>query len=75
LPYVEQDALGQLYRYDLSFFDPANGAAISVPLKVFISPAAPPGRIGQCVDNNGNPTGTLGAEGDSFAPNSVDAFW
>jgi prepilin-type processing-associated H-X9-DG protein len=24
---------------------------------------------------NGNPTGTIGAEGDYFAPNSVQAYW
>jgi prepilin-type N-terminal cleavage/methylation domain-containing protein len=75
LPYLEQDNLAQLYHYDINFYDPANGAAISVPLKVYTCPAAPAGRVDQCVDVNLNPTGTVGAEGDYFAPNSVDAFW
>jgi prepilin-type N-terminal cleavage/methylation domain-containing protein len=74
LPYLEQDNLAQLYHFDLNFYDPANGPAISVPLKVYNCPAAPPGRVDQCVDVNGNPTGTTGAEGDYIAPNSVDAF-
>jgi prepilin-type processing-associated H-X9-DG protein len=42
---------------------------------VFTCPVAPPGRVDTIVDVNLNPTGTVGAEGDYFAPNSVDAFW
>jgi len=75
LPYIEQEPVAKIYRYDLNFYDPANGPAISVPLKVFTCPSAPAGRVDTVVDVNLKPTGTLGAEGDYFAPNSVDAFW
>jgi prepilin-type N-terminal cleavage/methylation domain-containing protein/prepilin-type processing-associated H-X9-DG protein len=75
LPYVEQDVIAQRYRMDLSFYDPANGPLVAVPLKVFTCPDAPAGRVVHLVDVNGNPMGTTGAEGDYFAPNSVDAFW
>jgi prepilin-type N-terminal cleavage/methylation domain-containing protein/prepilin-type processing-associated H-X9-DG protein len=76
LPYLEQDTIARRYRMDLSFYDPANSAMVSLPLKVFTCPATPSaGRTVNLVDVNGNPTGALGAEGDYFAPNSVDAFW
>ena len=76
LPYLEQDNIARLYRMDLSFYDPANNALVSLPLKVFVCPATPNGgRTVQLVDVNGNPTGAVGAEGDYFAPNSVDAYW
>src|ERR1700760_1701358 len=75
LPYLEQDNLARQYRMDLSFYDPANSALVSLPLKVFVCPATPNGgRTVGLVDVNGNPTGAVGAEGDYFAPNSVDAF-
>jgi prepilin-type processing-associated H-X9-DG protein len=75
LPYLEQNVLAAQYHYDLNFYDPANGDAIQMPLKVYLCPAAPAGRSDACVDVNLVPTGTTGAEGDYFAPNSVDAFW
>jgi prepilin-type N-terminal cleavage/methylation domain-containing protein/prepilin-type processing-associated H-X9-DG protein len=75
LPYLEQQPLANIYRFDLNFYDPLNGPAISQPVSVYTCPSAPPGRVDQVVDVNGNPTGTFGAEGDYFAPNSVDAFW
>jgi prepilin-type N-terminal cleavage/methylation domain-containing protein/prepilin-type processing-associated H-X9-DG protein len=76
LPYLEQDTMARKYRMDLSFYDPANSAMVSLPLKMFTCPATPyAGRTVGLVDVNGNPTGAVGAEGDYFAPNSVDAFW
>jgi prepilin-type N-terminal cleavage/methylation domain-containing protein/prepilin-type processing-associated H-X9-DG protein len=75
LQFIEQGNLANLYNYNLNWYDPANGPAISFPIKVFNCPSAPSGRTDQVVDVNGNPTGTTGAEGDYFAPNSVQAFW
>ena len=75
LPYLEQQPLADIYRFDLDFYNPLNGPAVSQPLAVYTCPAAPPGRFDNIVDVNGNPTGTIGAEGDYFAPNSVDAYW
>lgn len=75
LSYLEQDTIARSYRMDCNFYDPVNGALVTLPLKVFSCAAAPPGRRDNLVDVNGNPTGTVGAEGDYFAPNSVDAFW
>jgi prepilin-type N-terminal cleavage/methylation domain-containing protein/prepilin-type processing-associated H-X9-DG protein len=75
LPYIEQGNVANIYRMDLNFYDPANAPAVSVPLAIYTCPTAPPGRTDNLVDVNGNPTGAIGAEGDYFAPNSVDAFW
>jgi prepilin-type N-terminal cleavage/methylation domain-containing protein/prepilin-type processing-associated H-X9-DG protein len=76
LPYLEQGNIAQRYQMNLNFYDPGNGGLVSVPLKVYVCPATPAGgRTVNLVDVNGNPTGTLGAEGDYFAPNSVDAYW
>jgi prepilin-type N-terminal cleavage/methylation domain-containing protein/prepilin-type processing-associated H-X9-DG protein len=75
LPYIEQDNIGNIYNNSLNFYDPANGPAVSIPIKTFICPKSPSGRFDAIVDVNGNPTGTIGAEGDYFAPNSVTAFW
>jgi prepilin-type N-terminal cleavage/methylation domain-containing protein/prepilin-type processing-associated H-X9-DG protein len=75
LPFLEQGNIANIYRMDLNFYDPANGPAVSVPLAVYTCPTAPPGRTDNLVNVNGNPTGAVGAEGDYFAPNSVDAFW
>jgi prepilin-type N-terminal cleavage/methylation domain-containing protein/prepilin-type processing-associated H-X9-DG protein len=75
LPYIEQSTVANIYRMDLNFYDPANGPAVALPLAIYSCPSAPAGRIDHLVDVNGNLTGTTGAEGDYFAPNSVDAFW
>jgi prepilin-type N-terminal cleavage/methylation domain-containing protein len=75
LSYIEQEPIARQYRYDLNFYDPANASLISVPVKTFTCPMAPPGRVDTVVDASGNLTGGLGAEGDYFAPNSVDAYW
>ncbi len=68
--------MSRLYRYDLDFWDPANAPVVSLPLKVFSCASSPTdGQTAGLVDVNGNSPGTFGAEGDYFAPNSVDAFW
>src|SRR5207302_11170491 len=69
LPYLEQDNIARQYRMDLSFYDPANGTLVAVPLKAFTCPATPgAGRTVGLVDVNGNVSGAAGAEGDYFAP-------
>ncbi len=81
LPYIEQDTTAHLYHYDRNFWDPANAAAVSLPVKVFICPATPEGTrwvdiiTGDDAPVSGLDTGINGAVGDYFAPNSVDAFW
>jgi len=76
LPYLEQDNVYRIYDMTRSFYDPANGPAVAFPMPMFICPMNPqPGRVVNLVDVNGNQTGTMGAEGDYFVPNSVDAFW
>jgi prepilin-type N-terminal cleavage/methylation domain-containing protein len=75
LPYLEQDNVSRLYNPAKDFFDPANQAAIQVPVKVFECPAAPNPRMISIVMTDGTPTGAVGAAGDYFTPNSVDAYW
>jgi prepilin-type N-terminal cleavage/methylation domain-containing protein/prepilin-type processing-associated H-X9-DG protein len=45
LPYLEQEALGAQYRWDVDFFDPANQPAVATQLKVLQCPAAAPNRV------------------------------
>lgn len=76
LPFIEQEAVAERYNFNLDFYAPGNAAAVSVPIPVYSCPAKPGGaRTVNLVDVHGNPTGTIGAEGDYFAPNSVDAYW
>ncbi len=81
LPYLEQDTVARIYHFDLSFWDPANARAVGVPVKTFICPATPEGQrwIDIITDDDANvvglDTGVMGAVGDYFAPNCVDAFW
>jgi prepilin-type processing-associated H-X9-DG protein/prepilin-type N-terminal cleavage/methylation domain-containing protein len=44
LPYLEQDNLHRLYRWDVGFNHPDNWAVVSTRLKVFECPSAPTGR-------------------------------
>jgi prepilin-type N-terminal cleavage/methylation domain-containing protein len=44
LPYLEQEPLGELYRFDLPFDDPANQPVVTAPLKILECPNAPMGR-------------------------------
>ena len=75
LSYLEQVTLGELYDTTKNFYDPVNQPYIKVPLPVFICPAAPSGRMVTISDQAGKPTGAIGAAGDYFAANSVDAYW
>jgi len=76
LPYLEQEAVADYYRFDLNFYDPGNSVAVSKVLPIYSCAAKPgAGRVVNLVDVNGNQTGTVGAEGDYFAPNCVDAYW
>jgi prepilin-type N-terminal cleavage/methylation domain-containing protein/prepilin-type processing-associated H-X9-DG protein len=75
LPFIEQDGLARVYRMDLNFYDPGNQTAIQSPIKIYTCPSAPGDRTVSIWDHSNTPTGTVGAAGDYFAPNSVDAFW
>jgi prepilin-type N-terminal cleavage/methylation domain-containing protein/prepilin-type processing-associated H-X9-DG protein len=79
LPYIEQEPLANLYNYNLNFWDPGNAAAVAIPVQVYTCPAAPPGRTTIIITDDDAPvTGIvcgIGAEGDFFAPNAVDAYW
>jgi len=41
LPFVEQEAVFRLYRWDLFWNDPLNQPAVATPLSVFLCPSAP----------------------------------
>ena len=80
LPYMEEKGLAKQYNYNLNFWDLGNSAAVSTPITVFSCPSAPWGRKVEIITDDDAPvpgihTGSIGAEGDYFAPNSVDAFW
>ena len=80
LPYLEEKGLAKQYQYNLNFWDPGNAVAVATPVKTFCCPSAPWGRSVQIITDDDAPvvgitTGSIGAEGDYFAPNCVDAFW
>ena len=45
LPFIEQQPLANLYRWDLRLSDPLNQPVVSAPLKVFQCPSAEPDRF------------------------------
>lgn len=75
LGHLEQVPLGSAYDLKKDFYDPVNQPLIKVPLNVFVCPSAPAGREITIIDQKNNPTGAIGAAGDYFVPNSVDAYW
>ena len=75
LAYLEQEPLADLYDLEQNFYAPANQPLVSVRLDTFVCPSAPDGRYIEIIDQSGNDTGAIGAAGDYFAPNSVDAYW
>jgi prepilin-type N-terminal cleavage/methylation domain-containing protein/prepilin-type processing-associated H-X9-DG protein len=80
LPYLEEKSLAKVYNYNLNFWDPGNAAAVSTAVPVYSCASAPWGRKVTIITDDDAPvvglvTGSIGAEGDYFAPNSVDAFW
>jgi prepilin-type N-terminal cleavage/methylation domain-containing protein/prepilin-type processing-associated H-X9-DG protein len=40
LPYLEQNALAKIYRYDVPWYDPLNAAAILTPIGIYMCPSA-----------------------------------
>ena len=80
LPYIEQEPLAGLYRFDRNFWDPANAPAVTQPVKIYFCPGMPPGRTVSIITDDDAPvvgvdTGIAAAAGDYFAPNAVDAYW
>ena len=41
LPYIEQDNVYKIYNQSVNWSDPANAAAVAIPLKVMQCPSAP----------------------------------
>jgi hypothetical protein len=75
LDYMEQVAIGDRYDTTKNFYDPVNQPWIKIPAAVFICPSASPNRMIEIIDQSNHPTGAIGAAGDYFAANSVDAYW
>lgn len=76
LPYLEQETVAGYYHFNLNYYDPGNAVAVSKPLPIYSCAANPgAGRAVNLVDVHHNPAGTVGAAGDYFAPNCVDAYW
>jgi prepilin-type N-terminal cleavage/methylation domain-containing protein/prepilin-type processing-associated H-X9-DG protein len=75
LDYTEQVGIGDQYDTTKNFYDPVNQPWIKIPLAVFTCPSAPANRMVAIIDQSDNPTGAIGAAGDYFAANSVDAYW
>jgi prepilin-type N-terminal cleavage/methylation domain-containing protein/prepilin-type processing-associated H-X9-DG protein len=73
---LEQDAIAEKYDYGKDFYDPVNRPYIVLQLSVFRCPSTPGGdRYVDIVTTTNIVTGSRGAVGDYFVPNSVDAFW
>jgi len=75
LAYLEQTGISKNYNIKKDFFDAVNRPYIAQFVPVYICPSAEQGRLIEIIDLNNKPTGSTGAAGDYFAPNSVDAFW
>ena len=45
LPYIEQDALAKLYKWDKEWFDPLNQPVVTATLSVMLCPSAPINRM------------------------------
>ena len=75
LDYMEQLQIGDRYDMTKNFYDPANQPWIQIPLPIFTCPSAPPNRMITVIDQSNKQTGAVGAAGDYFAANSVDAYW
>lgn len=75
LPYLEQTGIAKNYDTTKNFYDPVNQPWIKLSLSIFTCPSAEFDRKVNIIDQSNNPTGAVGAAGDYFAPNSVDAYW
>lgn len=72
LPYIEQTSVFKIYRYDRHFYDAENRPAIGMFMPLYACPSAPgQPRMMNVVHWSGRPTGSTGAVGDYFVPNSV----
>lgn len=75
LPHIEQGALANQYNMKLDFYAPANQPLVRVRLETFVCPSALADRYIDVIDQANQPTNAVGAAGDYFTPNSVDAYW
>ena len=75
LSYLEELSLADSYDLKQNFYAPANQPLVRVPIPVMVCPTAPGDRYINIIDQSNVPTGAVGAAGDYFAPNSVDAYW
>jgi prepilin-type N-terminal cleavage/methylation domain-containing protein/prepilin-type processing-associated H-X9-DG protein len=75
LVHIEQITMGERYNITKNFYDPLNQPFIKTQLAVFLCPSAPTDRWVTINDQSNRPTGAIGAPGDYFAANSVDAYW
>src|SRR4051812_15531273 len=67
LPYIEQDNVARIYRWDLNWSDPANQPAVTVPLRVMLCPSAPAGRMDMAPPST-NPAGPWQASPTDYTP-------
>jgi len=72
LPYLEQDAVYQLYRFDRHWFDPVNEPARVKHLRILQCPSAKQDRVGQGTVDPANPA--VGACTDYAPTQRVDAM-
>ncbi len=75
LSQLEQVPLATSYDLKSNFYAVVNQSLVKVQLSVFFCPSAPSDRQINIIDQSNVPTGTIGAAGDYFAANSVDAYW
>jgi prepilin-type N-terminal cleavage/methylation domain-containing protein/prepilin-type processing-associated H-X9-DG protein len=73
LPHLEQEALGQRYRWDVSYSHPDNQPVVSTQLRVLQCPAAAPNRVELADHDPEWPAGGRGACTD-YAPIRINPF-
>ncbi len=71
LPYLGEDVLAGGYRFDVSYYDPANQPVAATPIEILECPAAPPNRMETAAQNAVWDYGGQGACTD-YAPASVN---
>lgn len=75
LAYLEEKSLADSYKLDQNFYAPINQPLVKVRIPVMVCPTASSDRYIEIIDQSNVPTGAIGAAGDYFAPNSVEAPW
>jgi prepilin-type N-terminal cleavage/methylation domain-containing protein/prepilin-type processing-associated H-X9-DG protein len=77
LPYIEQNSLASVYRYDVPWYDPANAEIIKTPIKTYQCPAAvlraPAFTVVNVPPTDGVPTRIEGGAWDYAPFSSVNA--